>query len=553
VVATLAFGLGLTFFGRKLPAPLGRDAAPERFSAARAHEIVAEIARAPHPVGTPENARVRAALVERLTALGLAPEEQRGRASGVELVNLVARVPGTESSGTLLCLAHYDSVPSGPGAGDDSVGVAAWLEALRALRARGWRPKNDVVLVLTDAEERGLLGAYVFASQHALAADVACVVNLEAIGNGGPAVLFELGLENGAAVRAFARAVAAPTGTSLGDAVYRRMPNDTDLTVFRHRGLPGFNLALTSGSPAYHAPHDTPENLDRRSLQHLGECALGLVEHLGAADLGALRAPDVTFFDVLGFGLVRYSRRLEQVVAGLALVLALLASARAHAKGREVLELALRHGLEVAAVAAGTTALGWVLDASVAALVEPPEWIPGNTTSGALLFAGAFALALAAESRLGATQSGSQPARAGTLALLWSAAALAALRWLPGASFVFAWPAIFAALGVLATLARPRTPAREAVLVLGLAAALVLGLPILHLLLQLFLRAPLVALAATSAVLVSGAALFTRPLQNARAAVPWFQRLALALGVLSLAASVLVARVLEWRQGSLLP
>src|SRR6185295_4716303 len=95
-----------------------------------------------------------------------------------------------------------------------------------------------------------------FAQHDPLLEQVKLVVNLEAIGNGGPAVLFELGPRNGERVREFERCVALPAGTSFSDAVYARMPNDTDLTVFLRRGLRGFNFALTAGSPAYHAPHD---------------------------------------------------------------------------------------------------------------------------------------------------------------------------------------------------------------------------------------------------------------------------------------------------------
>ena len=553
LLTTLVVCVLAALAGRRMPAPLGAEAAPELFSAARAQAIVAEIARAPHPVGSAEHERVRLALLERLRALGFEPEEQHGHASGVELTNLVVRIPGSEPSGALLCLAHYDSTPKGPGAGDDSVGVASWLEAFRALRARAWRPKNDVLFVLTDGEELGLLGAYVFGAENPLAESVACVVNLEAIGNGGPAVLFELGPDDGPRVRAFADAIAAPTGTSLGDAVYRRMPNNTDLTVFSHRGIGGFNLAILCGSPAYHAPHDTPANLDPQSLQHMGECALALAEHLGDADLRALKGPDVTFFDLLGLGLVRYSQRWDAFVAALALVLALLACGRAHAKGREVLELVLRHALEVALVAGGTALVFWTCDALAALLTPALGWVPGNTTSGALLFAGAVALAAGCELVLGATRLGARPARAGAIALVWSAGALASLRWLPGAGFVFAWPSILASIGALATIERPPSRAREAGLALSFAAALVLGLPILYFLLQLFLRAPVPVVSLTSAVLSTAAGLFALPFARIRSDVPWARRALLGAGAAALLASVLVARALAWRQGALLP
>jgi hypothetical protein len=514
---------------------------------------VSEIARAPHPVGSVELARVRATLREALRTAGLEPEEQQGTIDGVQLTNLLARIPGSASSGTLLCLAHCDSVPRGPGASDDSVGVACWIEAFRALRARGWVPRNDVVLLLSDGEERGLYGARLFVSEHPLMQKVACVINLEAIGNGGPAVLFQLGEGNGACVRAFARSVEAPTGTSLGDAVYRRMPNNTDLTPFLERGIAGFNLALTSGSTAYHAAHDTPANLAARSVQHMGACALSLTEVLAGADLAALHTEDVTFFDVLGYGMVRYSKGWDIVFAlcGCALTWIICRSARA--SRRELLVNALRHVFEIALIACGVALSWWTLDAAIALVTPELHWVAGNTTSGVLLFIGAFGLTTGCELLRVGAPAGSHPARVGAIAMLWSAAALASLRWLPGASFVFAWPLILAALGILPTMGRTPSTFARAWLALGLAAALVLCVPILELLLQLFQRAPLPALLLTSCTLASAVGLFAVHFQCIRRDAPWARKLLLTMGALALVASVVVARALAWRQGAMLP
>jgi len=78
---------------------------------------------------------------------------------------VIVRVPGTRSSAPdVLITAHYDSVPVGPGAGDDGVSVAAMLETMRALKA-GKPLKNDVVFLFTDGEELGWLGAKAFAQQ----------------------------------------------------------------------------------------------------------------------------------------------------------------------------------------------------------------------------------------------------------------------------------------------------------------------------------------------------------------------------------------------------
>lgn len=78
--------------------------------------------------------------------------------------NVVARLPGTRPTGVVFLVAHDDSVQVGPGGNDDAAGTAALLEGVRALRA-GPQPRNDLMIVLTDAEEAGLCGASTFADR----------------------------------------------------------------------------------------------------------------------------------------------------------------------------------------------------------------------------------------------------------------------------------------------------------------------------------------------------------------------------------------------------
>src|SRR5262245_10585191 len=159
ILLVLLVGTALSVFGRRLPEAAGLDAPTESFSAARAGLLLEHIARLPHPVGSGEHACVRERVIEAIVQLGLTCVAQSGRTDGIPLTNVTARIPGIAPTGTVLCLAHYDSVPTGPGAGDDGVGVVSWLEALRALRARGWQPRNDVLFLFSDGEELGLKGA----------------------------------------------------------------------------------------------------------------------------------------------------------------------------------------------------------------------------------------------------------------------------------------------------------------------------------------------------------------------------------------------------------
>ena len=154
-----------TLTAYRTPAPLKLDAAPTEFSAARAQEILKELVGdgVPHPMGGAADAKVRDLIVKRLTALGYATELQTGLscndfgACGTP-TNIVATHGEFAGKDAVMLAAHYDSVPAGPGASDDGVGVANLLEIARVLSAMP-APKHPIVLLVTDGEEAGLLGA----------------------------------------------------------------------------------------------------------------------------------------------------------------------------------------------------------------------------------------------------------------------------------------------------------------------------------------------------------------------------------------------------------
>ncbi|MFI5492456.1 M20/M25/M40 family metallo-hydrolase [Actinoplanes sp. NPDC051859] len=313
------------------PAARSADAPAAEFSAGRAFTHVQTIAAGPHVAGSVANDAVREHLLTTLRGLGLAPEVQDtvttqgarlsasdGGVGMARVRNVIATLPGTASTGRVFLVAHYDSAQTGPGANDDAAGVAAILETARVLTA-GPRLRNDVVFVLTDAEEACLCGAQAFVEQHPLAMDGGVVLNLEARGSSGPAIMFETSTANAALVGAFAD-VPEPVGTSFAVEVYRLLPNNTDFTAFRERGFTGLNTAYIDGAAVYHTPVDTPESMNRDTLQQHGVNLLALAQDLGGRDLPALRsAGDATYFPVPG-ALVHYSSSWIWPLAGAALV-----------------------------------------------------------------------------------------------------------------------------------------------------------------------------------------------------------------------------------------
>ena len=326
------------------PAVLSADAPADQFSAERAYRHVEQIGARVHPAGSAAAADVRQHIIGALDDIGLRPEVRQavggtGALSGpygmADVSNVVAVLPGTDPTGTLFMVAHYDSVQVSFGGNDDGAGVATLLETARALAA-GPRPANDVLFLFTDAEEACLCGAEAFVSQDPLAARGGVVLNVEARGSHGPAVMFETSAGNRDVVDVYGSAAPYPVATSFAVEVYRLLPNDTDFTPFRESGrFTGLNSAYIDGSAVYHSPQDTPQVMDRSSLQQHGENALALARAYGGTDIAALATPgggDSTYFPVLGT-LVRYPGWITWPLAALALLSVAALTALARSRG----------------------------------------------------------------------------------------------------------------------------------------------------------------------------------------------------------------------------
>ncbi|WP_341717757.1 M28 family peptidase [Micromonospora sp. FIMYZ51] len=465
LAALAAIGAGVLLDLRP-PAPRPADAPAEEFSALRAYAHVQQIAGRSHAAGSPANDAVRAHLETVLRELGLEPEVQdtiaeeagqlSGAAGGATLArvrNLVTRVPGTDPTGTVFLVAHYDSVQSGPGGNDDGAGVGTILEVARAL-ADGPRLRNDVVLLLTDAEEACLCGASAFATDHPLAAGKGVVLNLEARGRTGPVIMFETSPQNAALVDVFGRAAPHPVGTSFAVEVYRALPNDTDFTAFLDAGFVGLNSAYLDGGAIYHTPLDTPESMDRASLQHHGENALGLVREFGRIELDSLRAGhDATYFPLPG-GLARYPGTLVLPLALLALagvvLLGWLAWHRGRASAGRLVAGFVLTLVPIVVAPLGAQLLWWVITAirpGYAELLDPyrPTWyrLAVLAIAAAVLFAW-YAL----------TRRSIGPAALAIGGLGWLAlfgVLLAVL--MPGGAYLATLPALAGALAGLAAVA----------------------------------------------------------------------------------------------------
>ena len=286
------------------------------FSTERALVHVERMAKAPHAVGFPAHKEVQQYVVTELEKMGLATQIQKGYTAGdwgnlSRAENILTRIEGTASGKALLLLSHYDSNPhSALGASDAASGVATILEGVRAFLARGIQPKNDIIIVISDAEELGLNGADLFANNHPWIKDVGLVLNFEARGSGGASyMLIETNRGNARLIEEFTKAEPQyPVANSLAYSIYKMLPNDTDLTVFREdQDIEGFNFAFIDDHFDYHTVRDNYERLDRESLAHQGSYLMPLLLHFSEADLSNLKSlDDVNYFDVPYYGLVSY-------------------------------------------------------------------------------------------------------------------------------------------------------------------------------------------------------------------------------------------------------
>lgn len=437
------------------PSPVAASAPAPEFSAERAWRHLERITPdEPTPIGSTRGDEIRDYLVAELTRLGLRVEVERGTGavpfgSGVyagRVENVVATLPGTAPTGRVLLGAHYDSTFGTPGASDDKTSVAAILEAVRALVA-GPAQRNDIVLMLTDGEEPGLLGAAAFAARHP---ERGVLVNGEAGGNAGASMLFQTSPGAAGVVATYAAEAPHPVGDSTISSVFPLLQSHTDLTVLGEAGYEGLTLGFGDGRAYYHSPLDTVANFDKASMQQHGENLLALSRAFAGRDLTALfSTADATFFTVLGFVVV-YPNAVVLPLALLALAavlaLGLLAWRRGLVTGPRLLVGALAGLVPLAVVwvaGAGLWDLLVVLRPAYGAMFTGDPYRPElfRWALGALALTVVLAWCLLLRRRVG-------DAALVIGALVWPAALGVVLALtLPGAAFVATLPALLAAVG----------------------------------------------------------------------------------------------------------
>ena len=462
--------LAMALKGELLRLPQPEGPAAGEFDTTRALARLRRILGAgrPHPVDSAEGDAVRERLVAEMRAVGLQPQvsddfacnsSPRLRAVSCARVRNVFATIGPAGGRRVLAVAHYDSSAAGPGAADDGIGVASLLETAALLR--GARLDRPVTFLITDGEEAGLIGARAFVERNPLAGSVAALVNLEARGVSGPAIMFETSRPNAAAISRFD--VERPVANSLATDFYRLIPNSTDVAVFEERGWTTLNFAVIGNETRYHSAGDNLAALDAASLAHMGQQALATVRAL-ATGPHPQGAGERQYFDVAGRALIVVPALLSFIL------LAILVLFYGWAGWRRRSGLALA----VAAVLAG------LIDAAVLAWLG--QLLVGLGRSGAWWRAHPEAVSLAVTLSALAACSAPMIILRGTpvetlraafwLVLVVLAGVVTVIA--PGGTALLVFPPLVAALGMGTRFERPAALAAAALLFLLLA-------PLLHL------------------------------------------------------------------------
>ncbi len=452
--AILLFGIAALFWFAQVdwvarPDVKAADAPVSEFSAGRAENVLARILgpERPHPVSTEENAAVRSRILKELAALGIPATVHRGfgcnseRAFGVITCASVNDILGEVKPGdgkAIILLAHYDSVPAGPGAADDESGVATVIETARALKARGLDSKHPVLALLTDGEEAGLLGAAAFLHDPALRARVGAVVNVEARGNHGRSLLFQTSPGDGRLIDLYAANAADYATSSAYAEIYRLLPNDTDLTLFIRDGFPSFNFAFSENVAHYHTALDLRANLDPQTLQHQGDNLLAVASGLEQTNFDGLKGHNDIYVDLLGRALPRTSAKWALPLSFAAFVVLLMAGLMSRGvpvgAARRFFAFAITPALVI-----GAGLVGWLLHtiASLVSGMPDPSYAYPAPMRIALALGVAFVALLV--SRM------APPRAAATGVWLWIAASgIAAAIFVPGVTPYFLLPAFIA-------------------------------------------------------------------------------------------------------------
>nr|WP_070961143.1 M20/M25/M40 family metallo-hydrolase [Hyphomonas sp. Mor2] len=240
-------------------------------------------------VGTPENAKARAMIVDRFEALGLAPvgdsyelpftygafaDPETGADSQPEKsgINVAGRLEGTTGSDlTMIITAHYDHVGEIDGeiyngADDNASGVVGLLAAAEYFSQR--LPQHDVIFLAFDAEEDRLGGSIAFVASPPISLDqVALNLNFDMLSRGDNGILWASGTSHWPDMKPYVATVASAAPVQIEMGFDEGSTRDdwtllSDHAAFFRAGIPHVYFGVEDHED-YHRPSDDFDKIDQ--------------------------------------------------------------------------------------------------------------------------------------------------------------------------------------------------------------------------------------------------------------------------------------------------
>ena len=188
--------------------------------------------------------------------------------------NVVAEIRGSEKPNEFVILgAHLDSWELGTGALDNGCNAALVIDALRAIKTAGLRPRRSIRFILFSGEEEGLVGSHAYAIAHRKELDKAAGVVIFDSGTG-RVTGFSLGGRKD--VVDAANKLVAPLKQFDAATLLTTAEWGTDHFDFMLEGVPTFVAEQEEANYLinYHAMSDTFDKVDMTQLKkHVAEAA----------------------------------------------------------------------------------------------------------------------------------------------------------------------------------------------------------------------------------------------------------------------------------------
>ncbi|WVQ67426.1 uncharacterized protein L199_005623 [Kwoniella botswanensis] len=205
--------------------------------------------------------------------------------------------------------AHMDSTLPSPGAADDGMGVGVMLDLARVLVERD-RPFDGSVIFMWNGETLQD-GSHLYSTQHPTRHQVRAMINLEAAGSTGGALLFQATSKE--MIEAYSHSP-HPRGTVIAADVFSSgiIMSDTDFVQFeKYLGVSGLDMATVGHSYFYHTKKDSIKYIEPGSAQHFANNMIAILDYLTSPESPLLQVeefspPDMVYFSLFDLVFVHW-------------------------------------------------------------------------------------------------------------------------------------------------------------------------------------------------------------------------------------------------------